>query len=97
MALLDPLPRAATITADSDMHLLVLGTRNFSAMLLDFPVVSRTCCAEWQNAYEKRGGSDAVPVALPLCKRVRRTGTRGETRVISSVELSTVSDEDPSL
>jgi CRP/FNR family transcriptional regulator, cyclic AMP receptor protein len=40
LALLDQGPRAATVTADTDMQLLVLTSRSFSA-LLDTPSVSR--------------------------------------------------------
>jgi CRP/FNR family transcriptional regulator, cyclic AMP receptor protein len=41
MALLDEGPRAATVTADTDMVLLVLTSRAFSSLLNDVPSVSR--------------------------------------------------------
>ena len=41
LALLDQGPRAATVTADADMQLLVLSSRAFSAILYDMPSVSR--------------------------------------------------------
>jgi CRP/FNR family transcriptional regulator, cyclic AMP receptor protein len=41
LALLDRLPRSATVTAETDMHLLVLGSREFSTLLVDVPSVAR--------------------------------------------------------
>jgi CRP/FNR family transcriptional regulator, cyclic AMP receptor protein len=41
LALLDQGPRAATVTADTDMQLLVLTSRAFSTLLDDTPSVSR--------------------------------------------------------
>jgi CRP-like cAMP-binding protein len=41
LALLDQGPRAATVTADTDMQLLVLTSRAFSSLLEDVPSVSR--------------------------------------------------------
>ena len=41
MSLLDQAPRAATVTAWTDMHLLVLTSRNFSALIDEFPPVAR--------------------------------------------------------
>ena len=41
LALLDQGPRAATVTADTDMQLLVLTSRAFSKLLDDTPSVSR--------------------------------------------------------
>jgi CRP/FNR family transcriptional regulator, cyclic AMP receptor protein len=41
LALLDQGPRAATVTADTDMQLLVLSSGAFSAILYDMPSVSR--------------------------------------------------------
>jgi CRP-like cAMP-binding protein len=41
LALLDQGPRAATVTADTDMHLLVLTSRAFSTLLEQTPSVSR--------------------------------------------------------
>jgi CRP/FNR family transcriptional regulator, cyclic AMP receptor protein len=45
MALLDHAPRAATVTAWTDMHLLVLTSRNFSALIEEFPPVARRIMA----------------------------------------------------
>jgi CRP-like cAMP-binding protein len=41
MSLLDQRPRSATVTAETDMHLLVLGSRDFSALLVEVPTVAR--------------------------------------------------------
>jgi CRP/FNR family transcriptional regulator, cyclic AMP receptor protein len=41
LALLDQGPRAATVTADTDMQLLVLTSRAFSSLLAEMPSVSR--------------------------------------------------------
>jgi CRP-like cAMP-binding protein len=40
MSLLDQSPRSATVMAESDMHLLVLGSREFSALINDVPPVA---------------------------------------------------------
>lgn len=41
MALLDQGLRSATVTAETDMHLLVLGSRDFSALVVEVPTVAR--------------------------------------------------------
>ena len=41
MSLLDGGPRFATVTAETDMQLLVLNSRSFSALIADNPSVSR--------------------------------------------------------
>ncbi|TMK73204.1 MAG: cyclic nucleotide-binding domain-containing protein [Actinobacteria bacterium] len=41
MALLHSAPRSATVTAESDMRLLVLGSREFSELIESVPVVGR--------------------------------------------------------
>jgi CRP/FNR family transcriptional regulator, cyclic AMP receptor protein len=41
MSLLDEGPRSATVTAETDMQLLVLNSRSFSALIADNPSVSR--------------------------------------------------------
>ena len=41
MALLYDAPRSATVTAETDMHLVVLNAREFSALLEDVPSVAR--------------------------------------------------------
>jgi CRP/FNR family transcriptional regulator, cyclic AMP receptor protein len=40
MSLLDQGPRSATVTAESDMHLLVLGSREFSSLINEVPPVA---------------------------------------------------------
>jgi CRP/FNR family transcriptional regulator, cyclic AMP receptor protein len=40
MSLLDQGPRSATVTAETDMHLLVLGSREFSALVNEVPAVA---------------------------------------------------------
>jgi CRP-like cAMP-binding protein len=40
MALLDQGPRSATVMAETDMHLLVLGSRQFSALINEVPTVA---------------------------------------------------------
>jgi CRP/FNR family cyclic AMP-dependent transcriptional regulator len=45
MALLHSAPRSATVTAISDMHLLVLSSREFSTLIEDVPSVARNVLA----------------------------------------------------
>jgi CRP/FNR family cyclic AMP-dependent transcriptional regulator len=45
LALLHSAPRSATVTAETDMHLLVLSSREFSTVLNDFPAVARKVLA----------------------------------------------------
>ena len=45
MALLHSAPRSATVTAESDMRLLVLGSRQFSALIEEVPAVGRRVLA----------------------------------------------------
>jgi CRP/FNR family transcriptional regulator, cyclic AMP receptor protein len=45
MALLHSAPRSATVTAESDMRLLVIGSREFSALIEDVPAVARRVMA----------------------------------------------------
>jgi CRP-like cAMP-binding protein len=45
LALLDQGPRAATVIADTDMHLLVLTSRAFFALVDDLPSVNRKILA----------------------------------------------------
>ena len=40
MSLLDGGPRSATVTAETDMHLLVLGSREFSSLVNEVPTVA---------------------------------------------------------
>jgi CRP/FNR family transcriptional regulator, cyclic AMP receptor protein len=45
MSLLDQAPRSATVTARTDMHLLVLSSRSFSALIDQVPLVARRIMA----------------------------------------------------
>jgi CRP-like cAMP-binding protein len=45
LALLHAAPRSATVTAESDMHLLVLHSRAFSTLLADVPSVAKNVLA----------------------------------------------------
>jgi CRP-like cAMP-binding protein len=45
MSLLDQGPRSATVTAKTEMHLLVLTSRGFSALIQQFPLVARRVMA----------------------------------------------------
>ena len=45
MSLLDQGPRSATVTATTDMHLLVLTSRGFSALINRVPLVARRIMA----------------------------------------------------
>jgi CRP/FNR family cyclic AMP-dependent transcriptional regulator len=45
MSLLDQGPRTATVTADTDMHLLVLSSRSFSMLMSDVPSVAQRILA----------------------------------------------------
>jgi CRP/FNR family cyclic AMP-dependent transcriptional regulator len=45
MSLLDERPRSATVTAKTDMHLLVLSSRSFSALINQVPLVARRIMA----------------------------------------------------
>lgn len=42
MALLDNEPRMATVVADTDMNLLVIGSREFSSALAEVPSIARS-------------------------------------------------------
>ena len=45
MALLHSAPRSATVTAETDMRLLVLGSRQFSTLIEDVPIIGRRILA----------------------------------------------------
>jgi CRP-like cAMP-binding protein len=45
MALLHSAPRSATVTAETDMHLVVLSSREFSTLIEDVPSVARKVIA----------------------------------------------------
>jgi CRP/FNR family cyclic AMP-dependent transcriptional regulator len=58
MSLLDQGPRSATVTAETDMQLLVLDSRRFSALVEDHPSVSRKLL---RGMAERLRGSETVP------------------------------------
>jgi CRP-like cAMP-binding protein len=45
MALLHSAPRSATVAAESDMRLVVLGSRQFATLMQDVPVIARRVLA----------------------------------------------------
>ncbi len=45
MSLLDQGPRTATVTAETDMHLLVLSSRSFSSLMEEVPSVAKRILA----------------------------------------------------
>lgn len=45
MALLDDAPRTATVTAETDMQLVVLGSREFSTLIEEVPAIGRRVLA----------------------------------------------------
>jgi CRP-like cAMP-binding protein len=40
MSLLDQGPRSATVTAETDMHLLVVDSRSFTSLIHDVPYIA---------------------------------------------------------
>jgi CRP/FNR family transcriptional regulator, cyclic AMP receptor protein len=58
MSLLDGGPRSATVTAETDMQLLVLNSRSFSALIADNPAVSRKLL---RGMAERLRGAETVP------------------------------------
>lgn len=57
MSLLDGGPRSATVTAETDMHLLVMNARGFASVVEELPVVAHKTMktmAERLRAAEKR-------------------------------------------
>ena len=59
LALLQAAPRSATVTAETDMRLVVLGSREFSTLLEDVPSVARNVLAAM--AERLRGTEGAQP------------------------------------
>ena len=59
LALLDQAPRSATVTAETDMSLLVLNSREFSTLMDDHPSVRRNVLAA--VASRIRDAEDAQP------------------------------------
>jgi CRP-like cAMP-binding protein len=58
MSLLDEGPRSATVTAESDMQLLVLSSRSFSALVAENPSVSRKLL---RGMAERLRGAETTP------------------------------------
>ena len=58
MSLLDGGPRSATVTAETDMQLLVLSSRSFSALIADNPSVSRNLL---RGMAERLRGAETAP------------------------------------
>jgi CRP/FNR family cyclic AMP-dependent transcriptional regulator len=58
MSLLDEGPRSATVTAETDMQLLVLNSRSFSTLIADNPSVSRKLL---RGMAERLRGAETVP------------------------------------
>ena len=56
MALVHSAPRSATVTAESDMRLFVLGSREFSALMERVPVVSRRVMTALAGGFAKLSG-----------------------------------------
>jgi CRP/FNR family transcriptional regulator, cyclic AMP receptor protein len=58
MSLLDQGPRSATVTADTDMHLLVLSSRSFSNLMYEMPSVAQRILA---GVAERLRASERAP------------------------------------
>jgi CRP/FNR family transcriptional regulator, cyclic AMP receptor protein len=58
MSLLDKGPRSATVTAETDMQLLVLSSRSFSTLIADNPSVSRKLL---RGMAERLRGAETTP------------------------------------
>jgi CRP/FNR family cyclic AMP-dependent transcriptional regulator len=59
MSLLDEGPRSATVTAETDMQLLVLTSRSFSDLIADNPSVSRKLL---RGLAERLRAAEAAPI-----------------------------------
>jgi CRP-like cAMP-binding protein len=53
MALLYSAPRSATVTAEMDTRLLVLGSRECSELIQSFPVVGRRVLGAWLRGFRE--------------------------------------------
>jgi CRP/FNR family transcriptional regulator, cyclic AMP receptor protein len=60
MALLHSAPRSATVTAETDMRLLVLGSREFSTLLEDVPSVTLKVLAAVADRLRSTEGAQAT-------------------------------------
>lgn len=58
LALLDPAPRAATITVQSDAELAVLGTRMFRVLLRELPALAAALLASLARQARDNGAAD---------------------------------------
>ncbi|HEX7171577.1 MAG TPA: cyclic nucleotide-binding domain-containing protein [Candidatus Limnocylindria bacterium] len=60
IALLDGRPRTATVRADGITRLLVVGHREFNALMDEFPEVRKTVLAEVAGRLRRLGGDQAT-------------------------------------
>ena len=58
LSLLDPAPRAATVTTTSDAELAVLGVRMFRVLLRDVPTISAKLLADLASRVRDAGAPD---------------------------------------
>ncbi len=58
LALLDPAPRAATVTATSDTELAVLGVRMFNVLLRELPPIGARLLADLASRVRESGSPD---------------------------------------
>jgi CRP-like cAMP-binding protein len=58
MSLLDDGPRSATVTAETEMQLLVLSSRSFSSLISENPAVSRKLL---RGMAERLRGAESAP------------------------------------
>ena len=59
LALLDPAPRAATVTAEVDCELAVLGARMFKVLLRDIPPIAAQLLATLAAEVRDAGGASS--------------------------------------
>ena len=60
LALLDPAPRAATVTATSDIELAVLGLRMFKVLLRELPALGAKLLGDLAARVRAAGAPDSV-------------------------------------
>lgn len=67
LALLDPAPRAATVTVASDADLAVLGTRMFKVLVRELPTLATNLLAALARQARQAGASphEALPEGTP--------------------------------
>ena len=74
MALLDHRPRSATVTSETEMSLLVLGQRQFNAVLEAVPGLAASCWSPWPSACARQTRRRWPPSAAPSPARARPGG-----------------------